>query len=157
LLAINGQFQSPFLNSSLRWRNVSSTQRIQDYRKVGGFIAVGVEVWALYLGLGRLPIQGLVRLSGVISFTPMGSHLTRTFAEDLHIKISRSVDVDDGDEMCDGKPIARGHLIAFRSIRTLLIDDSKSDEQCSSGRVAHTCLIFGRHQRKTTERSFHRY
>jgi hypothetical protein len=45
----------------------------------------------------------------------------------------------------------------FCSIRTLLIDDSKSDEQCSSGQVAHTCLIFGRHQRKTAERSFHRY
>jgi hypothetical protein len=64
-------------------------------------------------------------------------------------------DVGDGDEMC--KPVARGHLIAFCSIRTLLIDDSKSDEQCSSGRVAHTCLIFRRHQRKTAERSIHRY
>ena len=29
-------------------------------------------------------------------------------AEDLFIKISRSVDVGDGDEMCDGKPVARG-------------------------------------------------
>ena len=41
----------------------------------------------------------------------------------------------------------------FCSIPTLLIDDSKSDEQCSSGRVAHTCLIFRRHQRKTAERT----
>jgi hypothetical protein len=37
-------------------------------------------------------------------------------AEDLFIKISRSVNVGDGDEMCDGKPVARGHLI------TLLFD-----------------------------------
>jgi hypothetical protein len=36
-------------------------------------------------------------------------------AEDLLIKISRSVDVGDGDEMCDGKPVARGHLIALLS------------------------------------------
>jgi hypothetical protein len=34
-------------------------------------------------------------------------------AEDLLIKISRSVDVGGGDEMRDGKPVARGHLIAF--------------------------------------------
>jgi hypothetical protein len=29
-------------------------------------------------------------------------------AEDFFIKISRSVDVGDGDEMCDGEPVARG-------------------------------------------------
>jgi hypothetical protein len=34
-------------------------------------------------------------------------------AEDLFIKISRSVDVGDGDEMCDGEPFARGHFIAL--------------------------------------------
>jgi hypothetical protein len=34
-------------------------------------------------------------------------------AEDLLIKISRSVDVGDGDEMCDGESVARGHLIVL--------------------------------------------
>src|SRR5277367_2740252 len=34
-------------------------------------------------------------------------------AEELFIKISRSVDVGDGDEMCDGESVARGHLIAL--------------------------------------------
>jgi hypothetical protein len=29
-------------------------------------------------------------------------------AEDLFLKISRSVDVGDGDEMCDREPVARG-------------------------------------------------
>ena len=29
-------------------------------------------------------------------------------AEDLFIKIGRSVDVGDGGEMCDGRPVARG-------------------------------------------------
>jgi hypothetical protein len=77
-------------------------------------------------------------------------------AEDLLIKISRWVDVGDGDEMCDGKPVALGHLIAFLfDSYAALIDDSKSDEQCSSGGVAHTCLIFRRHQRKTAERKCH--
>jgi hypothetical protein len=31
-------------------------------------------------------------------------------AEDLFIRISRSVDVGDGDEMCHGEPVARGHI-----------------------------------------------
>ena len=31
-------------------------------------------------------------------------------AEDLFIKISRSVDVGDGDEMCDREPVARGGI-----------------------------------------------
>ena len=34
-------------------------------------------------------------------------------AEDLFIKISRSVDVGDGDEMCHGEPVAPGHLIVL--------------------------------------------
>src|ERR1700722_4244255 len=54
-------------------------------------------------------------------------------------------------------PSRGGISYLFCSIRTPLIDDSKSDEQCSSGRVAHTCLIFRRHQRKTAKSSFHRY
>src|ERR1700722_18033297 len=54
-------------------------------------------------------------------------------------------------------PSRGGISYLFCSIRTLIIDDSKSDEQCSSGRVAHTCLIFWRHQRQTAARSFHRY
>jgi hypothetical protein len=34
-------------------------------------------------------------------------------AEDLFVKISRSVDIGDGDEMCDGETVTRGHLIAL--------------------------------------------
>jgi hypothetical protein len=34
-------------------------------------------------------------------------------AEYLFIKISRSIDVGDGDEMCHGEPVARGHLIVL--------------------------------------------
>jgi hypothetical protein len=34
-------------------------------------------------------------------------------AEDFFIEASRSVDVGDGEKMCDGEPVARGHLIAL--------------------------------------------
>jgi hypothetical protein len=69
-------------------------------------------------------------------------------AEDLLIKISRSVDVGTVMKCVTVNPSRRAISQLFCSIRTLLIDDSKSEEQCPSGRVAHTCLIFRRHQRK---------
>jgi len=34
-------------------------------------------------------------------------------AKDPFKEIGRSVDVGDGDKMCDGEPVARGHLIAL--------------------------------------------
>src|SRR5271170_3505795 len=34
-------------------------------------------------------------------------------AEDPFIEIGRSVDVGDGDKMCDGEPVVRGHLIVL--------------------------------------------
>ena len=34
-------------------------------------------------------------------------------AEDRFVKSKRSLDVGDGDKMCDGNAVLRGHLIAF--------------------------------------------
>src|SRR5271170_3856037 len=36
-------------------------------------------------------------------------------AEDRFIKAKRSVDVGDGEKMCDAEPVPRGHLIALLS------------------------------------------
>jgi len=36
-------------------------------------------------------------------------------AENRFVSASRSVDVDNGDEVCDGEPVPGGHLIALLS------------------------------------------
>jgi hypothetical protein len=44
--------------------------------------------------------------------------------EDLLIRISRSVGVGDGDEMCNGEAVALSHFTVLCSICRLLIDGS---------------------------------
>src|SRR6202030_4837284 len=41
------------------------------------------------------------------------THGQNASAEDLFVVASRSLDVGDGEKMCDGEPLARGHLIAL--------------------------------------------
>jgi hypothetical protein len=57
--------------------------------------------------------QPSIRDLNVSRRTPPVASAENAAAEDLLIQTSRSVDFGDGDEMCDGKPVARGHLMVL--------------------------------------------
>src|ERR1700733_15296404 len=74
----------------------------ERYRRlVGGRPAPDVDKQP---GIRKLNVRG--RAFGVAA-------AQNATAEDLLIKASRPVDVGDGEKMCDGEPLARGHLIAL--------------------------------------------
>src|SRR5580692_12604584 len=41
------------------------------------------------------------------------THAQNASAEDLFVVVSRSLDVGDGEKMCDADPLFRGHLVAL--------------------------------------------
>ena len=92
--------------------------RVADIQEAADLIRVGgdAERYRRLVRSGPTPDvdnQPRIRDLNVPGRTLAVASTQNTAAEDLFIKISRSVDVGDGDKMSDRKSLPRRHLIAF--------------------------------------------